>query len=694
MFYSAHLSKVTEPLELKRGRLSALSVSQIHNKLNKTKYFVLNLKAINNPSAAESNFIMFSDVAQHLLSNLGLAAVIACMWLQFKSLLVGRWLKYQTTLFGMLMGSGAVISMMAPLTFAPGVIFDLRTTWIVLAGLTSGPLPAFISLAMAGAYRIDMGGAGMAAGLCSMALAGIIGIAVHYKYQRALAQSSASFHWLRLLITAAFTNSILALSPSFLLPLDIALAFLEMTALPFIALSSCSIIAIGWIFSLHQRMLISEGALQRKSLENAQFRTLVECLPECLNLKDVEGRFIIANRQTVDLLGASRLDDVIGKTDFDFHAPKEAAQFKLDEQVVFQSTKAQSFEQMIKAPDGSIRWLSTLKAPFRDENGSVAGIITHNRDISAEYRLRSEIMHVQTLLDSAIGSMNDGFAVFDRDEKLTFYNSRLGEFFPLTADVRVSGTSIIDILRAQCERREIRNGLSIEEVEEIVAAGRSFFKGRQYQQLHSFDGRWIDVVTTKIDGHGWTVIYRDITEQRNLHMQNEWLAFHDPLTKLPNRAYFQQDIVRRYDEFRDQGKIFALILIDLDQFKLVNDTHGHLAGDALLVEIAKRLQQSLRAHDCAVRLGGDEFAILVTLDPQKPQSVDVILDSLTNRIMTGIGVPMRFENIQLIPAASLGFALAENPDEDPSLIMQRADQRMYENKARRKPKALQPSIHS
>jgi diguanylate cyclase (GGDEF)-like protein len=152
------------------------------------------------------------------------------------------------------------------------------------------------------------------------------------------------------------------------------------------------------------------------------------------------------------------------------------------------------------------------------------------------------------------------------------------------------------------------------------------------------------------------------------------LAFNDVLTGLPNRSMFQQQIEHLLRVSEGNGSLFALHCLDLDQFKTINDTLGHPAGDALLVEAGKRVQRAARGHFVA-RLGGDEFVVLQTVGADRDA-----IDKLARNILEGLAQPFRIEGNEIVPSTSIGIAIAPQDGRDGGNLLRNADLALYRAK--------------
>ena len=188
---------------------------------------------------------------------------------------------------------------------------------------------------------------------------------------------------------------------------------------------------------------------------------------------------------------------------------------------------------------------------------------------------------------------------------------------------------------------------------------------------------------------GLVVTIRDVGERTNLEDQLRHQAFHDPLTGLPNRSLFEDRVRHSVARTRRHGRGMAVLFVDLDDFKTVNDSLGHAAGDELLRQVAQRLNGWIRTSDTVARLGGDEFAVLVE-EPEHPEEAQAIAD----RIHTGMEEPYVIDGHELFIGASVGIAPAESGSTSEEL-MRNADTAMYAAKAGGKGRSavFQPTMH-
>lgn len=336
---------------------------------------------------------------QSLVANLALVSILVIGWDLLSDWTARQPTTVRSALLGFVIGGGAVLSMATAQPLLPGIIIDLRTSLVAAAAFFGGMPAMLVAAAWAAAYRLYLGGAGAFGGIAGIAIAAAVGIAYHWITRARPKQmiDVAGFS------VAVGIGSLLGL---FALPADARGEVLARVGIPLSSISFVSALIIGILLQRLQR---------RRELLNANliYSAMVRELPDCLNVKDMEGRFVAANPATATLMRAASVADLIGKSDFDFYPAGVSERFRQDELAMLDKGVAQRIDQFTVFPDGSEGWLSTLKAPFRDENGKVTGIITYNRDVTEQKRaaqLKNEFIstvshELRTPLTSIRGSL-------------------------------------------------------------------------------------------------------------------------------------------------------------------------------------------------------------------------------------------------------------------------------------------------
>jgi diguanylate cyclase (GGDEF)-like protein len=275
-------------------------------------------------------------------------------------------------------------------------------------------------------------------------------------------------------------------------------------------------------------------------------------------------------------------------------------------------------------------------------------------------------------LDTAINNMTQGLLMFDSSRRLVVANQRYVEMFGVSTEVVKPGCTLHDLLN---HRREI--GSFKGDVDEYCA--KLFHKlaqGKTFQTiLETADGGSIQVSYRPLPRGGWVTTLEDITERRRVEDRITHLAHYDALTDLPNRALFHEQLKRELTRIAP-GEQLAVLYIDIDEFKSVNDTLGHLIGDELLKSVAVSLGRCVRDTDFVARLGGDEFAIVQT----GIRTADDIT-GLVTRVLDTIREPYECLGHQVTTDASIGIALAPQHGDDLDQILKNADLAMYAAKS-------------
>jgi diguanylate cyclase (GGDEF)-like protein/PAS domain S-box-containing protein len=563
----------------------------------------------------------------------------------------------QRTLFGLLMAAGTFGTMAMAYESAPGRYSDLRTAIIVVSGFFGGVPAALLTGAVALAYRIYLGGNVFPASTF-IVLAMALGI--------------ASF--------------LLRRGRPATLPQVVLLAFAVVgsssgvTSLAFPHIASTVDLRIPMFYSFSATLLLGavlvlEARRRELMTINGYYKSMVNALPDCLNIKDLNGRFLAANPATSRLMETGTAQDLIGKTDFDFY-PKEVAEgFREDERAVLSGGENRILEQKLVLPHGICRYVSTLKAPARDSSGKIFALVTWNRDITEQRRTQAKLEETQAYLDLALDNMQDGLAIYDSKGVLVFCNARYRELFPRTAHLRQPGARFADIIKAAIALGE-EQFPGNESVDDYVLRKLRSLREEGDTLIALQDGKTYSMRTTVLENNCSLRIVTDATEQQRLQTSLSYQAFHDSLTGLPNRAKFHREFARRLDEVRDEGSELTVMLLDLDRFKDVNDNFGHEAGDKLLVEVARRLEGAIRQGDLVARLGGDEFAILVS-----GASVRSDPTHLAERILKAISLPLSLGDVTLLPGTSIGYTTYPHDNSDLDSLLRHADQALYFAKA-------------
>jgi diguanylate cyclase (GGDEF)-like protein len=305
---------------------------------------------------------------------------------------------------------------------------------------------------------------------------------------------------------------------------------------------------------------------------------------------------------------------------------------------------------------------------------AVAAIAIQRAALRFEILLREQ----NALFQSAIHHLPVALSMFDGHQRLIMCNPAYRKMYDLSETGLHPGDAFSDIVLQHVAREQ---GNSLEAAEGArawiahhlnrLAAGNAF---SEVLKLH--DGRTIHKRVGPIEGGGWVDVQEDATSATHANEQIAWLARHDPLTGIANRLQFRERLEHQFATYQPSSP-FALLWLDLDHFKGINDKLGHQVGDAFLQCVAQRLRGNLRAGDVAARLGGDEFAVLKMETPNSDA-----VTQFAERLLAVLREPFNVEGHCLCGSASIGIALAPVHGRTPDELFASADAALYAAKAK------------
>src|ERR1700730_16762641 len=293
------------------------------------------------------------------------------------------------------------------------------------------------------------------------------------------------------------------------------------------------------------------------------------------------------------------------------------------------------------------------------------------RKLSQQHRLSQQRLTLEKQrLDKAVNNMTQGLLLFDKSQHLVICNQRYLEMYGLSPDVIKPGCTFREVIT-----HRKATGSFTGDVDKYVARVLHDIPLRNSMVVETSDGRSILIVNEPLADGGWVATHEDITERRRTEERITHLAHYDVLTDLPNRALFHEQLKQELACIAP-GEPLAVYYIDIDEFKSVNDSLGHLIGDELLKSIAVSLTRCVGDCGFVARLGGDEFAIVQTA----VKTPDAVTD-LLNDIFNAIREPFDCFGHQLSTDASIGVALAPEHGVDLDQILKNADMAMYAAKS-------------
>ncbi|QBE66159.1 sensor domain-containing protein [Pseudoduganella lutea] len=437
------------------------------------------------------------------------------------------------------------------------------------------------------------------------------------------------------------------------------------------------------------------------------YRRLIDTMPLQVFWKDLGLRYVGCNRL---FARASGLDDpasVVGKRDHDFirqHAAAQGAHSALaaekvhsalvaekvhsafaaenagaaleaeDRMVIETGRPVRGREQTLVAPDGRQRWHLVNKLPLHGQHGEIVGLLGTIEDITASREAGEKLRLQSRALDASVNAI----LITRRagsDDVIEYANP---------AFARISGYELAEVVGQDCRflqgtDRDQEGMLALREAlhgdREVTVELRNYRKDGTlfWNQLH---------VAPVLDSHGatthWVGVINDITASKRYQQELEHQSTHDALTGLPNRNLFHDRLEQAIAYAARYEHQLWVVVLDLDNFKLINDTLGHAVGDSLLQTVAGRLRNALRDSDTVARLGGDEFILLL---PDQPGQSDGTLSPRTvQAVLDAVSAPMRLGAHDLALTCSMGVSVFPRDGDTAPSLFKHADIALYRAK--------------
>ncbi|HSN21846.1 MAG TPA: PAS domain S-box protein, partial [Usitatibacter sp.] len=400
-------------------------------------------------------------------------------------------------------------------------------------------------------------------------------------------------------------------------------------------------------------------------------RALIDAIPNPVYFKDIEGRYRVHNRAWAELFGGG--ENWLGKTVFDMY-PREIAEAHGErDRGLFERPSSTTYELLMPTAVGETRQMLYNKVSFVDQRGEVAGLIGVVTDVTrykeTERALEASEARFRVLTESSL----DLISVIEADGRIRYQSGAL--------------RSLLGYDPAETMGKNVFELVHRDDAEHMRAAMRRIIETRQTTapvelRFRHRDGTWRtfeSLGTNCLDNpHIGGVVFnsRDVTDRKVIQQRIQHLAYHDNLTGLPNRSLLQDRLAHAIARAERSHRKVAVLFIDLDNFKNINDTLGHDVGDELLRQVARRLSDCVRVEDTIARQGGDEFIVLLdSLEDSRGASL------VAQKVLNGLRMPFPLGGTEQHVSASVGISLYPEDGRDAQTLMKNADTAMFHDKS-------------
>lgn len=564
---------------------------------------------------------------------------------------------------GFWFGLIAIVCMLMPFTVAPGVLLDARNGVLFVAGLFAGPVSAALAALLAGLFRVWLGGEGVVPGIINIVLSLLLGLGVRHAVDRG---------WMQLR----------------LIPVLPAVVALHLAVLGAIGLMMSpelrpQLLHLAWPFLLVMVPLtlilvqILKDAEQRRREQQAlresesRLRAITSALPDLMFVMDEDGRYLEVVASNPDLLYAAD-GQVVGKTVTELFEQEQAEAFLGFIRRALGSQTGSSLIYQLDTQGGRRTFESLARAmevPFAHRRAVV--ILT--RDITQRVKNETELRIAAVAFETV-----QGMLVTDEHNRILRVNQAFTDITGYTPEEVIGHTPAIFSSGQHGPEFYRQMWQSITQ--------RGHWQGEIYNKRKSghLYPQWLSISAVR-DGEGrishYVASISDITQRKKDAEQINHLAFYDALTGLPNRRLLAERISQVQAAGHRGGTLGALIFIDLDNFKDINDLWGLPVGDQLLQQAAQRLNKAVRETDTVARLGGDEFVVLLGELSSEPGQAATRLEHLAHKLLSVLEQPYVHESHILRGSASMGLVTLADHSLSADELLQQAELAMYEAKS-------------
>ena len=600
----------------------------------------------------------------------GVALLLALCFLHGFNIRVWRQHPWVGQVFsGLIFGGICVVGMLTPVVLMPGVIFDARSVVLSMAGLFGGPLVAGIAALMAATGRLWLGGAGAEVGLMVIGLCTALGLV--YREGRARGRLGVEPVTLALFGLLLHT-AVIALFQ--LLPAEAVQRVNQTLALPYLLTFPPATVVLGLLLHDVEQRMATERALTGTA---ARLHAITQAIPDVLLVLDAQGRYVEVLSPNDATLVASA-PELVGKRLHDVLPAEQAERFMQLIRDTLQSGQTHSVEYEMQTLSG-LRQFEGRTQPLGVQVGGQAAVVFLARDIThrkqAESALRESELRFRSLLRNIPSISVQGYL---QDGTTSYWNQASEQLYGYTAEEAL-GANLLDLIIPPPMRIDVRAHLQhMFATGEVIPAGELQLQRKDGTPVHVFSSH----AYIQVPGHPPEMfcIDIDISGRKAAEDEARYLAFYDALTQLPNRRLLVDRLQQVLVNGARSGLTTAVLFVDLDNFKTLNDTRGHEVGDLLLKDVAQRLRSCVREQDTVARLGGDEFVVVLqNLSSDAPEAA-AQARTLGELILAQLRQPYELAGHEHHFTASIGVTLLNHQRDSVDEVLKQADMAMYRAK--------------
>ncbi|MCB1006553.1 MAG: EAL domain-containing protein, partial [Acidimicrobiales bacterium] len=401
-----------------------------------------------------------------------------------------------------------------------------------------------------------------------------------------------------------------------------------------------------------------------------RYRAMFENSSDLVCVVDEEARISFTSPAIRHLLDVEP-DAVVGRTFIDLvHDRDRAKAASMMRSALKEDAVADPLELRLATPDGSVRWVEAVARDLRRER-EIAGLVVTARDVTDRRSAEGQLANSEARFRALVQNSSDVVGVLDGEGHFIYLSPAISTTLGYRPEELI-GHSAFDLLD-DGESSEVAYS-SLWETSEFTQRRTEVSVPDRYGRLHTLDVTLTDLRTEPAVG-GVVLNARDISDNRELERSLRHQAMHDALTGLPNREAFSNSVGEALNRPDSSGEGLAVVIVDLDDFKTINDSLGHETGDEVLTVVAERIRNCLRLSDAAARLGADEFAVL--LDPVGTEGEAI---SVTERVLESIREPVAIGGRRLELSASAGIARRSVGQRTSQELIRSADMAMHRAK--------------